>query len=74
MLVVCYVVDLFKDMKEHEGKVLFIRKACGLRPKSHIILIEVKKEARYLKMNNKTHTTRKKTAKIFIDLRCMVLG
>ena len=35
-------------------KVPFKRKAWGLSPKSHMILIEIKKESRYLKKNNQT--------------------
>ena len=36
------------------SKVPFKRKAWGLRPKSHMILIEIKIEARYLKKNSQT--------------------
>ena len=35
-------------------KVPFQRKALGLRPKSHKILIEIKIEVRYLKKNSQT--------------------
>ena len=44
------------------AKVSFKRKAWGLRPKSHMILIKIKKEARYLKKNNQT--PQEKTAQI----------
>ena len=47
-------------------KVPFKRKAWGLRPKSHMILIEIKKEVCYLKKNSKT--PQEKTAKIYLSM------
>ena len=40
-------------------KVPFKRKAWGLRPKSHMILIEIKIEVRYLKKNRQTSQEKK---------------
>ena len=47
-------------------KVQFKRKAWGLMPKSHMILIEIKKETCYLKKNSQT-PPQEKSAKIWTD-------
>ena len=51
-----------KILLKNVVKVLSKRKARGLRRKSHMILIEIKKEVRYLKKNSQT--PQEKTAKI----------
>ena len=56
----------------NRGQVPFNRKAWGWRPKSHIILIEIKKEARYLK--NSGQRSQKKTAKFKTDQIYMEYG
>ena len=46
-------------LERTHSKVPFKRKAWGLRPKSHMILIEIKLDAHYLKKNSQTPQEKK---------------